>query len=168
MLVFNLLWGEDLLLMVGNYTFFFSPTKFRNLTSFSLGRQQVPLCVVKWLVCFRKSLQKHCLEPERSERWQPNYWAEVPLETSKGATQLSEGIRKLHSVPGTLGNIQQKQRYSESEQSEEENQYCVSGTLSSLAMNRCQILLCSVPTSAWLRLRCQKCPHRGFHSQISL
>lgn len=94
MLVFSLLWGEDVLLMVGNYIFFFfPPRKFTNLTFISLERKK-SLCVVKWLVCLRARLQMHCLEPEGSERWQPNYRAEMPLETSKVPTSLNSFLRK--------------------------------------------------------------------------
>lgn len=58
--------------MVGNYTFF-SPKEIHKYDFFFFGKAAVPLCVGKWLVCFRASLQEHCLEPGRSERWQPNY-----------------------------------------------------------------------------------------------
>lgn len=108
MLVLNLLWGKDVLLMVGNYTFF--SKEIHKSDFFFLGKAAVPLSVVKWLFCFRASLQKHCLEPERSERWQRNYWAEVPLETSKVPHSFLR--ESAHLVPGTLGNIQWKQRYS--------------------------------------------------------
>lgn len=101
--MFNLLWGEDALLMVGNYTFFF-PRKFTNLTSFSLGRQQ-SLCV--WLNGWFASEQA-C----RNIVWNQKEVKggslitelEVPLETSKVPHSF---LRESgHLVPGTLGNIE--------------------------------------------------------------
>lgn len=85
--------------MVGNYTFFSSKEIQKSDLVFS-GKAAVPLCVVKWLVCFRTSLQKHCLEAEKV----------------KGGSLITElrclwrQVRCLresaHSAPATLGNIQ--------------------------------------------------------------
>lgn len=61
-----------MLLMVGNYTLFFSK-EIHKSDLFFCGKEEIPLCVLKWLVCFRARLQMHCLEPEGIERWQPNY-----------------------------------------------------------------------------------------------
>lgn len=88
-----------MLLMVGNYPFLFSKEIHKSF----LWEGSSPF-VVKWLVCFGTSRQKHCLEPERSERWQPNYLAEVPLETSKVPNSFLR--ESAHSAPGALGNIQ--------------------------------------------------------------
>lgn len=88
----------------GNYTFFFFSEEIHKPDFFFLANAAVPLCVFKWLVCFRTGLQKHCLEPERSARWQPNYWAEVPPETSKVPHSFLR--EPAHSAPGMLGNIQ--------------------------------------------------------------